>query len=240
MAQDFVDQADGLLFEDRILNSNIKDSKTPPSEASIRKKQFALERSVYLNNLDYTLDEEEIYNMCEDLLGYDLVERIRVAYDKKTGRPRGFGHVEFKSPETVEKALEELNGLEVLDRAMIVSRLTMPGKAVDKEEKASEEEEERQKKQDEKYDSINKDDSDFYSGSRDGGDDTAAHNSMHDDVKESMEDIFSEMMKDVAVPDLQDSEVDDDDDDRGAEQEAEVVEEFPLDRSVGVQFVFPQ
>ena len=98
VALDFVDIADGLLFEDRILNSNIKDSKTPPSEASIRKKKFALERSIYLNNLDYTLDEEEIYNMCEDLLGYDLVERIKIAYDKRTGRPRGFGHVEFKSP----------------------------------------------------------------------------------------------------------------------------------------------
>lgn len=230
VAQDFVDAADGLLFEDRVLNSNIKDSKTPPSEASIRKKQFALERSVYLNNLDYTLDEEEIYNMCEDLLGYDLVERIKIAYDKKTGRPRGFGHVEFKDPATVEKALQELDGLEVLDRAMIVTRLTMPGKAVEKEEKEDEREREISQKRSEVYDRINKDDSDFYgsSSSSDGNDEELE--SKHD-KKESMEDIFSDVMKDM---DLSHSVDDDAEEEEEAPQPESKSMEFSLDEEVGM------
>ena len=229
VAQDFVDVADGLLFEDRVLNSNVKDSKTPPSEASIRKKQFALERSVYLNNLDYTLDEEEIYNMCEDLLGYDLVERIKIAYDKKTGRPRGFGHVEFKDPATVEKALQELDGLEVLDRAMIVTRLTIPGKAVDKEETAAQAEQERSEKRAEVYDRINKDDSDFYSSGSGGGSDEDLE-SKHD-KKESMEDIFSDVMKDMHLPSTDDVA---DEEGEGAQQTESETREFSLEEQVGM------
>jgi RNA recognition motif-containing protein len=196
VAQDFVDVADGLQFEDRVLNSNVKDDKTPPSEASILKKRFVLERSVYLNNLDYTLNEEEVYNMCEDLLGYDLVDRIKIAYDKRTGRPRGFGHIEFKDPATVERALEKLNGLEVLDRVMAVTRLTNPMKATETvEERDKRREEERQQRHNERYRDIKRDDSKFYDGNDgdgDGGDDD------RDYKKESMADIFADVMKGVS------------------------------------------
>lgn len=237
VALDFVDVADGLLFEDRILNSNIKDSKTPPSEASIRKKKFALERSIYLNNLDYTLDEEEIYNMCEDLLGYDLVERIKIAYDKRTGRPRGFGHVEFKSPETVERALEELDGLEVLDRTLIVSRLTMPGKAIDKDRKALQEDEVKRNERDAKYKRINNNDSDFYrAGGGAGGDMQEPEPEL---VKERMEDIFSEMMKDIDVSRLQhednNNEIAEGRDAETQRDDEAGIENFPRDKSVGVE-----
>ena len=199
-----MDEVDGMIFEDRMLNGNIKDSTTPPSQASMDKKMFVLDRSVYLNNLDYSLNEEEIYNMCEDILGYDLVDRIKIAYDKRTGRPRGFGHVEFKDPDTVERALAELNGLEVLDRPMQVTRLTMPGKAeetVDERDERRKAEREAQKK--EKYDKINKDDTSFYGGGSDLKDEDKGGEEEDDDVhsqkKESMEDIFADMMKDLPV-----------------------------------------
>ena len=208
VAQDFVDEVDGMIFEDRMLNGNIKDNTTPPSQASLDRKMFVLDRSVYLNNLDYSLNEEEIYNMCEDILGYDLVDRIKLAYDKRTGRPRGFGHVEFRDPETVERALVELDGLEVLDRPLEVTRLTMPGKASETiEERDARRAAEREAQQKEKYEKINRDDSEFYGssdeeggtpgGRGEGGD--GDEDDVHNQEKESMEDIFADVMMDLPV-----------------------------------------
>lgn len=35
------------------------------------------------------------------------------ALHRETGRPRGFGHIDFKDAATAERAITELNGLEV-------------------------------------------------------------------------------------------------------------------------------
>jgi len=45
-----------------------------------------------------------------------------VICDREGGRSRGFGFVEFDSTEAAEKALDELNGFEMLGRALQVKQ----------------------------------------------------------------------------------------------------------------------
>ena len=230
VAQDFVDEVDGMIFEDRVLNGNIKDRNTPPSQASLEKKMFVLDRSIYLNNLDYSLNEEEIYNMCEDILGYDLVNRIKIAYDKRTGRLASVTW-NLGIQRRLKGALIELDGLEVLDRPMQVTRLTMPSKAKETiEERNERKEAEREAQRKERYDKINKDDTKFYSPStmlgkgEDGANEKeGVYNGedIHNQKNKSMKDIFADVMMDLPVEENESGMIE-------STEEVADVEEFDL------------
>lgn len=45
---------------------------------------------------------------------------MRLATDRETGRSRGFGHIDFKDDESCQRAISELNGMEVLGRPLRV------------------------------------------------------------------------------------------------------------------------
>ena len=53
-----------------------------------------------------------------DILGPNLYSAVRLATDKDSGRTRGFGHVDFKDQDSANRAVEELNGLEVMGRQL--------------------------------------------------------------------------------------------------------------------------
>lgn len=120
---------DGAAFEDRTLNSNVKDKAsveaTKEKKEEPTKKQRVMENSVYLANLEITLTEEEIITMCNDMLIGDnpnspknLVVSIEKPISKATGEARGFCYVEFVNPEIVQLAVKEFNNLEVLDKLL--------------------------------------------------------------------------------------------------------------------------
>merc|ERR1711998_601558 len=46
------------------------------------------------------------------------VTNVRLATDRETGQPRGFGHVEFDSEEATEKAVTEMNGTDLDGRSL--------------------------------------------------------------------------------------------------------------------------
>ena len=84
------------------------------------------------------MTQEMAEEMLNDVLGPQSYSRVRLATDRysiyslyvyiiqliylcnvgapyrETGRPRGFGHIDFKDSATAERAITELNGLEVL------------------------------------------------------------------------------------------------------------------------------
>lgn len=129
---------DGYNLEGRILNSNLK----LPDDASLIKTStqnmekmksvplspYKASKTIYLSNLDYSLDEEEISNMCDDLVGFGLVSDVRIPADKETGSSRGFAYIEFKLAATVEIAIKELSDVEVYGRLLKVERMSMPKK----------------------------------------------------------------------------------------------------------------
>lgn len=123
-AMQCVEFVDGLQYGDRVLNSNIKYADEAGAMPKI-KESFDEDKSIRIVNLDYSLSEEEIFSMCEDIVGHGKTRRVKLPVDKETGRTRGFGYVEFMDPSIVTDAISNLNGLEVLDRELKVSRLIM-------------------------------------------------------------------------------------------------------------------
>lgn len=78
--------------------------------------------SIYIGNLPWDATQEIIEAMLTDLVGPDLHTNVRIATDKETGKPRGFCHVDFKDAESMEKALVNLEGVEVYGRALKVDK----------------------------------------------------------------------------------------------------------------------
>jgi len=78
------------------------------------------ENSVFIGNLDFSVSEAEIMDMCNDILGPGSASRVRLVTDRETGRPRGFGHIDFNSPEDATRAIEKLNGIQLLNRPIRV------------------------------------------------------------------------------------------------------------------------
>ena len=127
---------DGYDLEGRILNSNLKfieDTKlikaATQSDEKVKLAPLSSLKSsntIYLSNLDYSLDEEEIYNMCDDLVGVGLVHEVRIPLDIETGSSRGFAYIEFKDSASVTIAMKELSEVEVYGRILKVERMAMP------------------------------------------------------------------------------------------------------------------
>lgn len=70
--------------------------------------------TLFLGNLSFTVTEDDIRGAlgeCGNLIS------VRIATDKETGRPRGFGHAEFSSVEEAMKAME-LQGTNVAGRPL--------------------------------------------------------------------------------------------------------------------------
>lgn len=142
---------DGYNLDGRILNSNLKyvdDSSLIKTAIKGNEKiktatlnSMKLTNTIYLNNLDYSLGEEEIYNMCDDLVGFGLVHEVRIPLDKETGSPKGFAYIEFKHSASVPLAIKELSEVEVYGRILKVERMKTPKKkevaltSVEEEEK---------------------------------------------------------------------------------------------------------
>jgi cold-inducible RNA-binding protein len=74
--------------------------------------------NLYVGNLSFNVVEKDL----EDLFStYGEVVSANVITDRQTGRPRGFGFVEMKSPEDAQKAIESLDGKEFMGRNLTVN-----------------------------------------------------------------------------------------------------------------------
>ena len=200
-----VELTDGMEYGDRVLNSNLKDSDPDKADAQkLAKEKFNMQNTVYLKNLDYSLSEEELFNMCEDLVGKNCVYRLKIPLDKKTQEPRGFAHIEFKTQEAVELALSSLTGVEVFDRKLEATRMMPPPKISPAMLKREEEEAVRKRQEEEEKA--------FREGQNQG---------MEDNEKEDISSIFQDIMSDIDVSSLHNDN--DDNDDKDVKDDQQIV-----------------
>jgi RNA recognition motif-containing protein len=73
-------------------------------------------KSIYVGNLPYTANEDEVRGLFEP---YGDVESVRLITDRDTGRPRGFGFVSME--DGADEAIAALNGTEMGGRTLTVN-----------------------------------------------------------------------------------------------------------------------
>jgi RNA recognition motif-containing protein len=69
--------------------------------------------NIYVSNIPYTATDETLRDA---FAAFGTVQSARIIKDRMTGRSRGFGFVEMQEDEEARKALEGLNGSEMLGR----------------------------------------------------------------------------------------------------------------------------
>ncbi len=74
---------------------------------------------VFIGNLAYEANDELICEMLEDVVGVNSFHSVKVGYDLD-GRQKGFAFASFYSLEAANKAIENLNGVEVFGRNIVV------------------------------------------------------------------------------------------------------------------------
>ena len=78
---------------------------------------------LYVGNLSYEVTEAELNELFAPL---GVIESVKVINDRYTGNSKGFGFVEMASREEADKAINELNGKTVRNRAIVVNEARPP------------------------------------------------------------------------------------------------------------------
>ncbi|MCB9073213.1 MAG: RNA-binding protein [Bdellovibrionaceae bacterium] len=77
-----------------------------------------MNNKLYVGSLSYSVDSEALGNF---FAAAGQVTSARVIEDRDSGRSKGFGFVEMSSEDEANSAIEQLNGKELMGRAIIVS-----------------------------------------------------------------------------------------------------------------------
>ena len=75
-------------------------------------------KRLYVGNLPWSTSSSDLQAMFEP---YGAVRSAEVIMDRVTGRSRGFGFVEMENDDTMNAAIEGLNGKDVSGRPMVVN-----------------------------------------------------------------------------------------------------------------------
>tara|TARA_B100000674_G_C37651630_1_gene828213 strand:+ start:487 stop:741 length:255 start_codon:yes stop_codon:yes gene_type:complete len=75
--------------------------------------------NIYVGNLNYRLQEEELK---ETFANYGEVSSVKIISDRVTGRAKGFGFVEMPNDNEALKAIEDLDGSQLMEREMRVNQ----------------------------------------------------------------------------------------------------------------------
>jgi RNA recognition motif-containing protein len=74
--------------------------------------------NIYVGNLDYRVDDQDLVEVFED---YGTVNQTKVITDRDSGRSKGFGFVTMDSKAEAKKAIDELNGATYEERKIVVN-----------------------------------------------------------------------------------------------------------------------
>ncbi|GAB4380713.1 MAG: RNA-binding protein [Salibacteraceae bacterium] len=75
--------------------------------------------NIFVGNLNYRLGTEELEQRFAE---YGQVDSVKIITDRETGRAKGFGFVEMPNDNEAQAAIDELNGSELMGRAMVVNQ----------------------------------------------------------------------------------------------------------------------
>lgn len=82
-------------------------------------------RSVFVGNIPYEATEEQLQEIFSQV---GPVMSFRLVFDRDTGKPKGYGFVEYRDSQTALSAMRNLNGYEIHARALRVYFAEIEGK----------------------------------------------------------------------------------------------------------------
>lgn len=116
-----IEELDGLWVLGKQIKCNFTDTltsttSTNPSPFSTPFSRYHPPKpSIYIGNLSrQRVDMHILKDLINDVLESNLIVSIRLPRNKETGEALGFAHVDFRDQATCERAIKELDGLEVL------------------------------------------------------------------------------------------------------------------------------
>lgn len=74
--------------------------------------------NIYVGNLDYKVDENDLNRIFKD---YGEVSSCKIITDKYSGRSKGFGFVTMDNDEEAGEAISKLNGTKLGSRDLVVN-----------------------------------------------------------------------------------------------------------------------
>jgi hypothetical protein len=72
-------------------------------------------RSVFVGNIPYEATEEQLQDIFSQV---GPVVSFRLVFDRDTGKPKGYGFVEYRDSQTALSAMRNLNGYEINARCV--------------------------------------------------------------------------------------------------------------------------
>lgn len=78
------------------------------------------QKKIYVGNLEYGVTEDMLKQLLEEK-GISVSE-VKLISDKATGRPKGFGFIEFATEEAAQQAIDTLNDYELNGRKLKVNK----------------------------------------------------------------------------------------------------------------------
>ncbi len=95
-------------------NVHYHPSYMPPTEERFPSRPTDSGRTVFVGNLDYSIEQKELERVFEEC---GMISTIRMGV--KNGRPQGFAHIEYDNPRAVSRAMKK-NGMEIRGRTIRV------------------------------------------------------------------------------------------------------------------------
>ncbi len=74
--------------------------------------------NIYVGNINFKMDEDSLRQVFEE---YGEVGTVKIITDKMTGKSKGFGFVEMEDDREANEALKQVNGAEVMGKALVVN-----------------------------------------------------------------------------------------------------------------------
>ena len=79
--------------------------------------------NIYAGNLNYSVSEEELEQAFSK---HGEVTSVKIIRDKYTDQSKGFGFIEMANDDEAQKAIDELNGIELKGRELRVNQARPP------------------------------------------------------------------------------------------------------------------
>jgi len=73
---------------------------------------------LFIGNLPYSVTTDQLKDLFSE---YGEIANATVIFDKRSGRSKGFGFVEYTEEEAASKAVEAMKGKEIEGRGMVVN-----------------------------------------------------------------------------------------------------------------------